>query len=114
VHPEVLDGRHFLPAAGQGAIGLEIRRGDQATAAMVRAVNHHDTWLRVRAEREFLRLLDAGCHTPVGIFSELRCGRLVLGARVFSEAGGEPRCGAIEWEAEAPEAAARALYDSLA
>ena len=61
LHAEVLDEREFFPAAGQGAIGFEIRRGDDATAEILRAINHHSSWMRVRAEREFLRLLDAGC-----------------------------------------------------
>ena len=114
LHPELLDERRLLPAAGQGAIGLEIRRGDAAAAAVARAVNHEVTWLRVRAEREFLRLLGAGCSTPVGVSSELRCGRLVLAARVFSADGDAPRQGEVEALAGDPEGAARSLLDSLA
>lgn len=77
----------FYPAAGQGAIGLEIRCGDERTAAFAREVNHLPTWLQVTAEREFLRLLDAGCHTPVGVFSQFEDGVLHLHARVFKEVG---------------------------
>jgi hydroxymethylbilane synthase len=101
----------FYPAAGQGAIGLEIRAGDDRARALARAVGDAATWLRITAEREFLRLLGAGCHTPVGVFSRLDGGVLTLKARVFAESGGAPVCG--ETSGEDPLATARTLYQSL-
>lgn len=79
----------FFPAAGQGAIGLEIRRGDKQAKVFAESIGDEETWRRVRAEREFLRLLDGGCHTPVGVFSSLRDGILEMQARVFPEAAGD-------------------------
>jgi len=113
LHAAVLDEHEFFPAAGQGAIGFEIRSDDGTTAEILRTINHHATWMRVRAEREFLHLLDAGCHTPVGVRSEWSEERLVLAARVFPDEGGTPRCGEVEGDPENPEAVARALFDSL-
>ncbi len=113
LHPAVLDDREFLPAAGQGAIGFEIRSDDKTTAEILHTLNHHPTWMRVRAEREFLKLLDAGCHTPVGVRTDWSGERLAISARVFPDHGGAPRCGAVEGDPEAPEAAAKALFDSL-
>lgn len=82
----ILPEKIMLPAAGQGAIGLEIRAGDERSAAVVTAVTHAATWARVRCEREFLRLLQAGCHTPVGIRTRVdKRGRLFASALVFSE-----------------------------
>ncbi|MES2995428.1 MAG: hydroxymethylbilane synthase [Verrucomicrobiota bacterium] len=103
----------FFPAAGQGAVGLEIRAGDAHTATIAAALNHAATWQRVVAEREFLRLLDAGCHTPVGVCSRIDAdGILHLDARVFPETGGgPPRTGRAS--ASDPFHAARALFDSL-
>ncbi len=107
-----LDESIFLPAAGQGAVGLEIRAGDEATRAVARAINHPATWLRISAEREFLRLLDGGCHTPVGVFSTLDAsGALHLKARVFPDGEGPPRHG--EACHAGPEAVAHDLYQSL-
>lgn len=83
----------FYPAAGQGAIGLEIRAGDAVAQAFAEAINHPQTWTKVTAEREFLRLLDGGCHTPVGVYSHLEGGVISLFARVFPEEGGAPRIG---------------------
>ena len=101
----------FFPAAGQGAIALEIRAGDARTYEFVRALNHEATWQRISAEREFLRLLDAGCHTPVGVYSSLVGDVLQLKALVFPETGGEPKSG--EASGTDPLEVAEALFQSL-
>jgi hydroxymethylbilane synthase len=103
----------FFPAAGQGAIGLEVRADDAAARDLAAAICHRETWLRVTAEREFLRLLDAGCHTPVGVFSALDGDQLTLSARVFPEQGGRPRAATASGPAGDPLALALALYQSL-
>jgi hydroxymethylbilane synthase len=93
-HPlfvECLAEKSFFPAAGQGAVGLEIRSGDEEAGTIIDALNHENTWNRVFAEREFLRLLDAGCSTPIGVWSTLQGEHLEMGARVFPEGNGIPR-----------------------
>jgi hydroxymethylbilane synthase len=106
-----LDEQVFFPAAGQGAVGLEIRTKDARSLVLAESIGHKDTWLRVTAEREFLRLLDAGCHTPVGVFSSLTNGELHLQARVFPEAGGPPQSG--EARGTDPLTVAQSLFESL-
>ncbi len=106
-----LDENVFYPAAGQGAVGLEIRAADARSRVFAESIGHAETWLRVTAEREFLRLLDAGCHTPVGVFSSLADGEIHLWARVFPEAGGAPKSG--EARGSAPHSVAQVLYESL-
>lgn len=86
-----LDPEEFFPAAGQGAVGLEIRRGDEESGELIDALNHLDTWTCISAEREFLRLMDAGCSTPIGVWSTLTGELLEMGARVYPEEGGAPR-----------------------
>lgn len=103
--------KEFYPAAGQGAIGLEIRAGDEGAEAYATSINHQDTWIRVGAEREFLRLLDGGCHTPVGVYSSLEGGQIHLCARVFPDEGGTPRSGAAK--GVDPIAVALELFQSL-
>ena len=100
-----LEESEFFPAAGQGAIGLEIRDGDEESLTIARAINHGPTWKKVTAEREFLRLLDGGCHTPVGVYSFLKGEEIHLFARVFPDEGGQPRTG----QAEGPDPIATAL-----
>ncbi len=103
----------FFPAAGQGAIGLEVRAGDDAAREAARGIGDLETWQRITAEREFLRLLGAGCHTPVGVFSSIAFGKLSLEARVFPESGGEPRVGSAAGHAEDALALGKELYNSL-
>ncbi len=81
-----LDPVKFLPAAGQGAIAIECRAGDAATIQAVRALNHAETEARVTAEREFLKILGAGCQTPVGAHTWIQEGMLHMAVRVFNEA----------------------------
>ena len=113
LHAQRLDESVFFPAAGQGAIGLEIRSDDVASRACAESIGHSPTWLRVTAEREFLRLLDAGCHTPVGVFSTLIGDEMHLQARVFPEAGGPPRTGESHGPSAAPLLVALNLFQSL-
>ncbi len=85
LHAQVLDPTKFYPAAGQGAIAIETRSRDTAVKDLIRALNHTETEARVLAEREFLRLLGAGCQTPVGAHSWIEDGRLHMAVRVFAE-----------------------------
>lgn len=101
----------FLPAASQGAVGFETRSDDEETIEVARALNHQETWLRITAEREFLRLLDAGCHTPVGVHSHVDHGNITMKARVFPENEGEPTSG--EASGTAPLDTAMKLFQSL-
>ncbi|MBI1274253.1 MAG: hydroxymethylbilane synthase [Alphaproteobacteria bacterium] len=61
VEPEVI-----LPAAGQGAIAVEIRRKDERCNTYTQAINDPRSWAPVTAERGFLRALDGSCSTPIG------------------------------------------------
>lgn len=77
----------FLPAAGQGAVALEVLKANSRLLSLLAPLNHIPTALRVRAEREFLRLLGAGCSTPVGVHTELSPDEslLSLHALIFPE-----------------------------
>jgi hydroxymethylbilane synthase len=55
----------MLPAVAQAAIGLEIRDGDQTTAALIAPLNDSATALAVTAERAFLARLEGSCRTPI-------------------------------------------------
>ncbi|WP_367874160.1 hydroxymethylbilane synthase [Luteolibacter sp. Populi] len=102
----------FFPAAGQGAIGLEVRTGDKAAGLLVAGIRDSLTFARVLAEREFLRLLEGGCSTPIGVYTSHDGEVLKMDARVFPDEGGEPaRASASGKE---PLAVARQLFDSLA
>ncbi len=62
----VLDIDEFLPAVGQGAIGIESRADDVATRELIAKIDDPDTATAVTAERAFLAVLDGSCRTPIG------------------------------------------------
>ena len=57
----------FVPAPGQGTLAIEIRAGDEAVRAALGSVHDPTTFASLRAERAAVRVLEASCHTPVGI-----------------------------------------------
>ncbi|MGE3245852.1 MAG: hydroxymethylbilane synthase [Beijerinckiaceae bacterium] len=61
----VLDIATFLPAVGQGAIGITARKDDARTLARVETVSHEPTCLALAAERAFLGVVDGSCRTPI-------------------------------------------------
>ena len=95
VHADVLAVETFPPAAGQGAVALEVRAGDAAAQKLVGAVNHPETMVQVLAERKFLELLEAGCETPVGVFTSVEDDELRIKAMVFEDGKAEPLVGEV-------------------
>lgn len=75
--------KEMIPAVGQAAVGLEIRDNDPALQAVCDGLNHRETWLRVIAERAFLRAMGGGCQSPVAAHATLSDGKLHLAAVSF-------------------------------
>ena len=59
----------FVPAVGQGIIGLETRREDELTQSMIQPINDAFSFACAVAERTFLAKLGATCSTPVGVYA---------------------------------------------
>jgi hydroxymethylbilane synthase len=57
----------FVPAPGQGTLAIEARVDDERVRSAVGAVHHAPTFADLEAERAAVRVLEATCHTPVGI-----------------------------------------------
>ncbi len=100
----------MLPAPGQGALGIEIRDGDEETAALLAPLDHPQTHDEVNAEREVMARLEGGCSVPLAVLAETRRGRLTLRALVSSEDGRR----VAEGENEGPPGEACALGGALA
>ncbi|MEQ1714930.1 MAG: hydroxymethylbilane synthase [Hyphomicrobium sp.] len=83
----IIPTEQMLPAVAQGAIGLEIRAGDEKTAGLIAPLNHHATALAVTAERAFLKRLEGSCRTPIAGLAELRDNRLHFRGQVLSPDG---------------------------
>jgi hydroxymethylbilane synthase len=60
----------MLPAVGQGALGIECRADDDETSKLLATLSDAATLDSVTAERSLLRALRAGCHAPLGVWSE--------------------------------------------
>ena len=60
-----------LPAGGQGAVGIELRDGDQSTLDLLAPLHHAATATRVTAERAMNRRLEGGCQVPIACYAEL-------------------------------------------
>ncbi len=74
----------MLPAVGQGALGIEIREGDEFVKNVIRKIDSKYSHVAAIAERAFLRRLEGGCQTPVAAFAEVRSNGLYLSGFVGS------------------------------
>jgi hydroxymethylbilane synthase len=101
----VLDLDEFLPAVGQGAIGIEMRDDDTKTRALVGAINDDDTATALAAERAFLAVLDGSCRTPIAGHARVIDGRLRFRGLIAKTDGSE----ALEVSREGSRADAAAL-----
>ena len=74
----------LLPAAGQGAVGIEVRADNEDVLTIISQISCETTVTCVKAEREVLRVLDGSCHTPIGAYAILEGHELWLRAKVVS------------------------------
>ncbi len=72
----------MCPAAGQGALGIEIRSGDSAIREHLRFLDDRDARRTTACERALLNSLGGGCQVPIGAFAEVVDGKLQLRAVV--------------------------------
>lgn len=86
---ERLNPDRFVPAIGQGAIGIELRRGDAAAEALISPLNDRDSSICVRAERAMNEALGGGCQVPIAGHAKLRDNTLSLIGVVSSIDGTE-------------------------
>jgi hydroxymethylbilane synthase len=77
----------MCPAAGQGALGIEIRAGDSVTRQHLAFLDDAEAHATTTCERALLNKLGGGCQVPIGAFAEVREGRLHLEAIVAEPDG---------------------------
>jgi hydroxymethylbilane synthase len=85
----ILEAEEFLPAVGQGAIGLQARADDECTLALVAGINDADTATALTAERAFLDVLDGSCRTPIGGYARVSGGKLNFRGVIIKPDGSE-------------------------
>src|ERR1035438_2914409 len=75
---QIIPAKIMCPAAGQGALGIEIREGDAATRQHLEFLNDPAARAATTCERALLNSLGGGCQVPIGAFAEMRNGKLHL------------------------------------
>ena len=105
-----LDPDEFVPAVGQGALGIECRADDAQTLALVARLEDWETRVCVEAERGFLAGLDGGCQVPIGAHARLEGDQVLLDGLVAETDGSQ----IFRDQIKGPVADARALGFRLA
>ena len=104
----------FLPAVGQGALGIECRADDAETIAHLSALDDPPTRRAVLAERAALAELEGGCMIPLGAWGrDLEGGGLALDVAVFDADGRARVLAALTGPPDDPEALGRLVAQSL-
>lgn len=110
---EIISTEISLPAIGQGAIGIECRKGDEFMNGLISPLNHPETSICVRAERAFLRRLEGGCQVPIAAYAQLSQARLIMDGLVGSVTGDRIIRGHIEGELDDAESLGVSLAEDI-
>ena len=102
----IIESADMLPSVGQGAIGIEMRKGDVGDLSFISQISCSKTYICVECERAVLRALSGSCHTPVGVLATLNEGVLELSVAVVSPDGSQ------KWE-ERVEAEVTDIQDAV-
>jgi len=84
---QIIPAEIMCPAAGQGALGIEIREGDAKTRELLAFLNDPNARAATMCERALLNSLGGGCQVPIGAFAEVHDGRLHLDSIVADPDG---------------------------
>jgi hydroxymethylbilane synthase len=105
----LLEPEQMTPAAGQGALALQLRSGDGETLSAIAALADADASAELGAERAAIAALDASCNTPVGIHARRNGDRLSISGFAGLPDGSESVREQIEAEAADPDAVGEEL-----
>ena len=93
---EYFEDEVFMPAPGQGILCIQCRENDDRIRELLEIINDKEVGIMCETEREFSRIFDGGCHTPIGCSSTIEGNTLKLkgvynkdGKRIFSEIEGD-------------------------
>jgi hydroxymethylbilane synthase len=104
-----LDAPAWLPAAGQGAIAIQIRDDDAEMREVFAPLGHRETMIDTKAERAFLAALEGGCQVPIGALANGR----VLHGLIADVKGRRVVRGEIDLDVDQPELSGVRLANEL-
>jgi hydroxymethylbilane synthase len=108
-----LDAPAWLPAAGQGAIAIQIRSDDDEARAAFAPLADDETMINVTAERGFLAALEGGCQVPIGALAMSAPSGRVLHGFISDVKGTRIVRGQIDLDVTRPAASGVQLADEL-
>ena len=108
-----MDAEHSIPAAGQGALGIEIATHRDELKVQLKPLNHGDTELCVRAERAASRALGGSCQVPLGAYATIAKGTIRLHGFVSMPDGSRMARAMLSGDATTPESLGLALAAAL-
>ena len=103
-------GWDFLPAPGQGALAVQCRTNDTATAELVRSIHHEETAWCTDAERGLMRYFEGGCSLALGALAASAGTEIEMSAIWFDDGGRRHWCGVAGADAAT---VARRAFESL-
>jgi hydroxymethylbilane synthase len=89
----------FLPAASQGAVGIDRLTSRKELVPFLTAINDVDTFVAVQAERALLEALGGNCHSPIAALAQVEGSQIRLKGEVFTADGREMHTGEIVYDA---------------
>jgi hydroxymethylbilane synthase len=84
---EYIDPEIILPAVGQGALCIEVRKADPPIHELIAPLDHAETNRIVKSERAFLKRLEGGCQVPMAAFGGIAADTLTLAGMVAETDG---------------------------
>jgi hydroxymethylbilane synthase len=89
----------FLPAASQGAVGIDRLTSRKELVPFLAVINDVDTFVAVNAERALLEALGGNCHSPIAALAQVEGAQIRLKGEVFTADGREMHAGEIVYDA---------------
>ena len=83
---EELDDEQFLPAACQGTVGVQSKRGSHLKDVFA-SINHNETEIESLAEREVLKKINANCNSPVSVYAKIAADIISIRCDIFDHDG---------------------------
>ncbi len=103
----------FLPAVGQGALGIECRADDHPTRELLAPLDDPATHREVLAERQLLLELEGGCTIPLASWAREEAGSLVLDGAVFDLDGKQRVAARLSGPRDDPNGLGRRVAEEL-
>lgn len=83
---QILEHKYFLPAACQGAIGVQTKV-ENDLANVFKHVNHHPTQIECVAERIVLKTINANCNSPISVYAKIFNNKIIIKCDLFDHSG---------------------------